>query len=391
MNDKSIFDYPVFALGFRSFFLCAGLSALVLIALWKAMYSGHLQIHTYYPSSLWHAHEMLLGYTIAVIAGFLLTAVKNWTGKMTLSGIPLAVLSLLWLYGRILPFYSGILPDLLIALADFAFLPWLAYQIGKPIVKTRQYYNLVFVALLLLLALGNGLVHAQMLQWTEATAASGIQMVLGVIIIMILIIIGRVFPFFTERGLPGTRCITDVLLDKLCVATAIYLFMVGIFQGTGVILALAAVMAAASNGMRWLNWYMQRVWYVPLLWVLYTGYAWIIIGFVLTGFSAFNLVSSGQVLHAYTMGGIGVLTLGMMARVSLGHTGRALRASRVMAIGFVLINLAVVFRVLLPVVFSGWYVNAIIISSALWLLAFLLFAFIYLPILTTPRIDGRPG
>ena len=391
MNTNKFFEYPLFALGFRAFFLCAGVSALVLIALWKAMYGGHLALANYYPDSLWHAHEMLLGYSTAVIAGFLLTAVRNWTGKDTLAGQQLAMLCLLWIYGRILPFYSGLLPDALIALVDFIFLPLLALSVVRPIIQTRQYVNLVFVGLLLLLMLGNALIHVQVLQWTEETARSGIQIVLGVIIVMILVIAGRIFPFFTERGLPGTMAIRDPLLDKLCIATAAYVFLIGMLQGIGLILALAAALTVIVNTMRWLNWYTQRVWYVPLLWILYTGYAWIIIGFVLTGLSAFDLVNSGLALHAFTMGGIGVMTLGMMARVSLGHTGRALRASQAMTIGFMLINLAVVVRVLLPITFASWYSSAIVISSALWLLTFLLFAFVYMPILVAPRVDGKPG
>ena len=136
---------------------------------------------------------------------------------------------------------------------------------------------------------------------------------------------------------------------------------------------------------------MQRIWYVPLLWILYTGYGWIILGFILTALSAYAWVLPSLALHAFTLGGIGVLTLGMMARVSLGHTGRALRLSNAMAIGFVLINLAALLRVLLPLALPNWY-NLIIYGSTLaWLTAFSLFMFVYAPILTSPRIDGQEG
>jgi uncharacterized protein involved in response to NO len=391
MKTNTVFEYPLFALGFRAFFFCAGVSALVLIVVWKAILAGSLVMENYYPATLWHGHEMLLGYSTAVIAGFLLTAVQNWTGKATTNVGQLAFLCLLWSYGRILPFYSGLIPDGLIALVDFAFLPLLAYRIGKPIIQNRQYVNLLFVGLLILMMLGNALIHAEILQWTIQTSWSGIYLVLGIVIVMILVIAGRVFPFFTERGLPGTLAIRDPLLDKLCIGAAASMFLLQIFQITGLILALVAGLAAVVNCMRWFNWYIQRIWYVPLLWILYTGYAWIIFGFVLTGLSAFSLVMSGLALHAFTMGGIGVLTLGMMSRVALGHTGRALRVSQVITIGFIVINLAVFIRVLLPVTFADWYHSIIVISSALWLVAFCLFAFVYLPILTSPRIDGKPG
>ncbi len=391
MKPQPIFNYPLFALGFRAFFVLAGLAALILIVFWNTLSNGAASSEHYYPSNYWHAHEMLLGYTVAVIAGFLLTAVKNWTGKPTLTGDPLASLCLLWLYGRILPFYAGALPDALIALVDFSFLPVLAYQVSKPIVQAKQYRNLFFIGLVLLLALGNGLIHIEILGLQSNTAATGIQLVVATIIILILIIAGRVFPFFTERGIPGTLIIKNPLLDKLSVASAVIVFALQLFGMSGTLLALAAIVAAAVNVARLSIWYVKRIQYVPLLWVLYTGYGWIILGFMLTVLSAYSVVLPSLALHAFTLGGIGVLTLGMMARVSLGHTGRALKASNALAIAFALINVAALFRVLLPIAMPGWYENLIYVSALSWLAAFSLFVFVYLPILTGARIDGQEG
>ena len=207
MNTHKIFDTPLLGLGFRVFFALAGLSALVLIVLWNAVFNGTLTADNYFANNYWHAHEMLLGYSVAVIAGFLLTAVKNWTGKPTLTGDRLAGLALLWLYGRILPFYAGLLPDAFIALIDFAFLPVLAYQTSKPIMQAKHFKSLIFIGLLLLLTLGNGLIHAEILGLCQNTAWIGIQLVIATIIILILILAGRVFPFFIERGLHGTLII----------------------------------------------------------------------------------------------------------------------------------------------------------------------------------------
>jgi len=391
MKSHPIFDYPLFALGFRAFFALAGLAALILIVFWNAIFNGALTSEHYYPNNYWHAHEMLLGYAVAVIAGFLLTAVKNWTGKPTLTGDQLASLCLLWLYGRILPFYAGLLPDALIALVDFAFLPALAYQVSKPIIEAKQYRNLFFIGLIMLLALGNGLIHAEMLGLQENTATIGIQLVVATIIILILIIAGRVFPFFTERGIPGTLIIRNPLLDSLSVASAVIVFALQIFGISGTLLALAAIVAVAVNVARLSGWYVQRVMYVPLLWVLYAGYGWIILGFMLTVLSAYSVVLPSLALHAFTLGGIGVLTLGMMARVSLGHTGRAMKASNAMAIAFVLINVAALFRVLLPIAMPHWYENLIYVSTLSWLAAFSLFVFVYVPILSSARIDGQDG
>lgn len=391
MKSQPIFDYPLFALGFRAFFALAGLAALILIVFWNAMFKGTLTAEHYFSNNYWHAHEMLLGYAVAVIAGFLLTAVKNWTGKPTITGDPLAGLCLLWLYGRILPFYAGVLPDALIALIDFSFLPALAYQVSKPIIEAKQYRNLFFIGLLLLLALGNGLIHVEMLGLQDNTAATGIQLAVATIIIMILIIAGRVFPFFTERGIPGTLIIKNPLLDSLSVASAVIVFALQLFAISGTLLALAAIAAVAVNSLRLAGWYVQRILYVPLLWVLYAGYGWIILGFMLTVLSAYSVVLPSLALHAFTLGGIGVLTLGMMARVSLGHTGRAMKASNAIAIAFALINIAALFRVLLPIAMPGWYENLIYVSTLSWLAAFSLFVFVYAPILTRARIDGQDG
>ena len=391
MKPLPIFDYPLFALGFRAFFILAGLAALILLVFWNALFNGTLMLGYYFPNSYWHAHEMLLGYAVAVISGFLLTAVKNWTGRPTVAGDQLAGLCLLWLYGRILPFYAGTLPDTLIALADFAFLPALAYQIAKPLIEVRQYRNMFFIGLLLLLAIGNGLIHLEMLGFQKNSAATGIQLVVATIIILILIIAGRVFPFFTERGIPGTLIIRTPLLDNLSIASAIIVFSLQLSGISGALLALSALVAAALNAARLFGWYVQRIWYVPLLWVLYIGYGWIILGFVLTVLSAYSLVMPSLALHAFTLGGIGVLTLGMMARVSLGHTGRSLKASNAIANAFILINAAALFRVLLPIAMPVWYGTLVYLSTLFWLAAFSLFVFVYIPLLTRARIDGQDG
>ncbi|MDX8127733.1 NnrS family protein [Methylomonas sp. OY6] len=390
MNNKPVFDYPLFAMGFRAFFALAGLSALALIAVWNSMSNGSLHIDNYFTGSTWHAHEMLLGYTTAVIAGFLLTAVRNWTGLQTVTPDQLASLCFLWIYGRVLPFYSELLPDLLIGTVDFVFLPVLAYFVGKPILKTGNYQNLIFVALLLLLALGNGLIHAQVLGMA-GNASLGLVLVVTVIVAMILVIAGRVFPFFTERGLSGVICIRNPALDIAAVAVSLAVFALLMLNISGALLAGAAVAAIVINIVRVAAWYNPRIWFVPLLWVLYIGYGWLILGFGLVSLSAFAVVPQSLALHAFTVGGIGILTLGMMARVALGHTGRALKASNVMALAFMLINLAALFRVLFPALLPNWYGGLVMVSTYCWLAAFSLFAFYYSPILTSPRLDGQPG
>ncbi len=391
MNDNKAFDIPFFALGFRTFFALSGLSALVLMVLWRSIYDGSLVLDNYFSNNDWHAHEMLLGYSSAVIAGFLLTAVRNWTGEQTLTGTTLAGLALLWIYGRVLPFYSGLLPDELIALVDFLFLPVLAFSVSRPLLATQYVRGYVFVALLLMMSLGNALIHLDILQWAEDTAWSGFQLVIGLIIITILIVAGRVFPFFTEKGLPGTLPLRNPLFDTLAIVSAGLVFILSFMQISGILLAIAASFAVISNILRVNNWFVFRIWFVPLLWVLYIGYAWIILGFILTALSAFDLVLPTLALHAFTIGGIGVMTLGMMARVSLGHTGRALKASQAMVLAFALINLAALVRIFMPILLPHWYADIIYVSIILWLAAFSLFAYVYAPMLNTARVDGKEG
>lgn len=385
---QKLFDYPLFSLGFRPFFILAGLSAVFLMLLWNAILHGKITTSLYYPGTYWHAHEMLIGYSVAVIAGFLLTAVRNWTGLETVTGEKLAGLCLLWLYGRLMPFYADVIPDGLIALVDIAFLPLLAYLLFRLVMAAKQDRNLIFIGILKLLALGNLLLHLQLLGITESTADTGILLMVATLVILILIVAGRVFPFFTERGLLGFVAIRNQQLDSLALAATFSVFCLQLLHINGIWLALTACTAAVLNGLRMSGWYTQRIWYVPLLWILYIGYGWIMLGFVLTALAAYNIVNQDLALHAFTLGGVGVLTLGMMARVALGHTGRALKVSNIIAITFVLLNLAAVFRILLPALLSSSSTLFIYSATLLWLAAFTLFMVVYLPILTQPRKDA---
>ncbi len=385
-----MYQHPIFALGFRAFFSVSGISALLLIALWLAIYTGNINLINYYPSSFWHAHEMLFGYTAAVIAGFLLTAVKNWTGEPTIIEKPLAALVLLWLAGRLAPFTANYVMPELIALIDILFLPCLAYSLSVPILKAKYTRGLVFIGLIMLMAASNALVHAEMLDYLEQSAWLGLQLMIALVLVMILIIAGRVFPFFTERG-AGVALIKKPLLDGLSIGSAVMVFILQVLDINGGVLAIAAAIAAIINTLRLKNWLVKEIFSIPLLWVLYSGYAWIIIAFGLTIFSAFSIIPATLALHAFTMGGIGVVTLAMMARVSLGHTGRNLQASKQIVIAFFLINFAVFIRVFLPLLIPAGYATFVWIAGIFWIAAFLLFAIVYLPILTTARADGKTG
>lgn len=381
----------LFALGFRPFFLFAGAFALLAMGIWVPIFFNALTLPTYYGELGWHSHEMIFGYSGAVVAGFLLTAVRNWTNSPTPAGGSLAVITILWLLGRILPLFPILLPGWLIALVDLGFFPMLIVGIGIPLLRSGGTRNLIFLPLVGAFVGANLLVHLEVLGLAENIAHRGIFLGLNLLILLIVIMGGRVIPFFTERALQGASPKRHWAIEQLA-PISVLAFIVAEFiapnsRATGIFAALAAIV----NGIRLSGWYTNRFWAVPLLWVLHLGYGWIVVGFVLKALAAFGFISPQFTIHAFTVGAIGVLTLGMMARVSLGHTGRPLKATAATTVAFVLINLAALLRGLLPVFLPQMLLDFVELSGALWIGAFLIFIVVYVPILTAPRIDGRPG
>jgi len=380
----------IFALGFRPFFLLAGWLAILLMAFWVPVFVGGVASDIYYAQIDWHSHEMIFGYTVAVIAGFLLTAVRNWTNTPTPSGLPLAGMGALWLIARILPILVAIFPRWLIAAADLAFLPTFAIGIAVPLLKNNEKQNLIFLPLLAVLWSADLLVHADVLGLAPNLARKGVFLGLDVIILVIVIMGGRVIPFFTERALSVVLKRWRIV-EWLSPVSVVLFLLTELFVPDSVTSASLAALAACANGARLAGWYTPRYWRVPLLWVLHLGYGWIILGFYLKAGTAVGLVPPQFTIHAFTVGGIGVLTLGMMARVSLGHTGRPLKVGAAMTTAFVLINLAAVGRGLLPPFFPQFFSQLIVASGAFWIAAFTIFIIVYTPILIQPRVDGRPG
>jgi uncharacterized protein involved in response to NO len=381
----------LFALGFRPFFLLGGIFAVVLMVIWVPVFVGGAAFNTYYGQIEWHSHEMIFGYTVAVVTGFLFTAVRNWTGKETPTGNLLAGLAALWLLGRILPFVPGAFAKPLIAVIDLSLLPAVAFGIGLPLIRSGETRSLLFLPLLAVLWVGNLLVHAEILGYASHLARTGILLGVDVVVLLIVIMGGRVIPFFTERALPGAAMKRWPLVEWLAPVTVLLFLLAELALPDSRWSATCAALAACVNAVRLAGWYTHRYWRVPLLWVLHLGYGWIVIGFALKAASGFGYVPPQFTIHAFTVGGIGVLTLGMMARVSLGHTARPLTVGMAMIIAFVLVNLAALGRGLLPIFAPQWFSQLIAASGAFWMAAFLIFLFIYAPILTRPRIDGAPG
>ncbi len=377
-------------LGFRPFFLLGGYAAPALIAAWLLAWHGTPpRLATYYGPIHWHSHEMLFGYVVAVISGFLLTAVRNWTGQRTASGVPLGLLALLWLAGRLLPWAAAV-PDGLQAAVDLAFLPALAWALTGPLWAGTNRVNRLFVPLLLAMAVANGLVHAQALGWTTATAARGLDLMLDLVILLLVFVGGRVMPFFTEKAVHGAKPKQRAWVENLGFALLLLLGLLHLVGAPRWLVGVAFIAAGLVQALRLWGWHHRQIWGIPILWVLYTGYAWLVAGLLLSGLSAFALFPPSLATHALTVGGAGVLTLGMMARVALGHTGRDLQTATAINIAFVLINLAAATRVLGPALWPAAYVGWILLAGLLWILAFALFAWRYTPILLRPRADGRP-
>lgn len=378
-----------FALGFRPFFLAAGLYAVLLMALWLLVLRDNLDVGELSPF-VWHGHEMLFGFAVSVIAGFLLTAAQNWTGIRTPSGVPLAMLFLLWLAGR-LGFLIPGLPAGLVAAVDLAFLPALALTLALPILKARQLHNFPFPILLLVLTAANALVHAEALGWTSGTARLGLHLAVYAVVTMIVVMGGRVIPSFTDNKL-RTRARRWKTIERLVPIATLGALASALIAPTSPVTAVLAAIAAAVHAIRLAGWYTHKYWSVPLLWILHLGYAWVVFGFALLALSAAGLSTPAvNALHAFTAGAIGALTLGMMARVSLGHTGRMIEPAPLMTRAFVLINLAALIRVTLPLFYPGVYMQIMTAAGLAWVAAFGLFVVVYAPMLLRPRVDGKPG
>ena len=380
----------LFSLGFRPFFLLAASFAIVQLVIWLSVYIGGVNLATYFGAVLWHGHEMIFGYTTAVIAGFLLTAVPNWTGIATPEGKPLAALATLWVAARVLPFFSKSVPHWFIATVDIAFLPVLAGILAIPLLQARQQRNLVVLLLLGVLAIANVMMHLEALDVTSGTARRGIELAINLILLLIVLVGGRVIPFFAERAVAGMSVRRWPVVEAAAFGSVILLTVTALVYPEPRFVGLLGAFAFLSHAVRLSGWYSKRIWTVPILWVLYLGYGWLVLGFALQTLAMLGVVSRFLSLHAFTVGAIGVLTLGMMARVALGHTGRAMKAAKPMVVAFVLINLAAFLRVVPPIAFPDGYLYFVGASGVLWIMAFSIFLYLYTPMLFAPRVDAQP-
>lgn len=379
--------FALWQLGFRPFYLLASTFAALSVLLWSLQFAGVLPA-PYLAAPVWHAHEMLFGFTLAVVVGFLFTAGRNWSGQPTPTGATLAALAALWLAGRVLVLTPWVWAS---ALANTAFPLAAAVALAIPFVRARNRCNYFFVGLLVLLALATLAVHLDQLELLAVPGWAGIQVALDVVLFILCVMGGRVIPMFTNNGVPGARAQRLPRLEQLALGSVLALLAVDLLPlPAGVPAAIAAAAALAHLG-RWLLWQPWATLRTPLVWVLHLAYAWIPVHLALRALAAAGLATPSAATHALTVGAIGGLVIGMMTRTARGHTARPLRADGRDVACYVLVLAAACVRVLLPIALPALLVEAVLVSGVLWSAGFALYAAAYWNVLTRARLDGREG
>jgi uncharacterized protein involved in response to NO len=384
-------------LGFRPFFLAAGLWSAVALALWIAVLVTGAAVPSRFDPLAWHIHEMLFGFVMAAIAGFLLTAIPNWTGRPAVGGMPLATLAGLWLLGRIAGLVSALVPAWLAIAADLAFPVLFVGVAAREIIAGRNWRNLPIIAPVAVLGAANLLMHLE----TEGivwSAGLGWRLGLTGTLALISVVAGRIVPGFTRNwlarrddphagDLPPSHGWIDRGALGFLHAGLLGWAILPEFRPFGLLL----VLGAALNFWRLLRWRGGATFAEPLLFILHVGYGWLALGALLLGMAALGLdVPQSVAIHALTAGAIGTMTLAVMTRVARGHTGQALAADRTTALIYVLVNLAAALRIA-AAVGGAWTMPLLVLSASLWIAAFGLFVIRYAPMLLRPRSPGEPG
>jgi uncharacterized protein involved in response to NO len=386
---------PLWGRGFRPFFLGAAIHAALVVPLWTAIWLGVLPAPGWLAPTWWHAHEMLFGTVAAAIAGFLLTASPVWAARPALAGRGLFALAGLWAAGRLGMLAAGGLPVGLVAAVDLAFLPAVALVLARTLWGRAQRRNHGIVVVVAALALANAAVHAEALGLASGWAPRALRLAVDGVVVLIVVIGGRITPAFTANALRRAGFAGEVSsapwLDRLAIASVVGVALLDLVAprsaATGVVACAAGVAVAA----RMRGWQTRRTGGDPLVWSLHAGLAWVAIGLLLVGAGDLgNPVLATAGLHALTAGAMGAMILAVMTRVGLGHTGRPLVLPRGALGAYVLVHAGAAARVA-SVLVPGHHAPLLALAGALWAGAFALFAVVYAPILTRPRVDGKPG
>jgi len=371
-------------LGFRPFYLLAALLAALSVPLWALQFSG-LLTQPVLRGSAWHAHEMVFGYALAVVIGFLFTAGRNWSGQPTPTGKPLMALAALWLLARLLVLSPWLWASLLLNLA----VPWAAaWGLWRAPHAAGNKRNYFFVGLLVAMGLASAAVH---LGQAGVLRLPGLNIGLDLLLFMIAVMAGRVVPMFSNNGVPGMRATRQPQVEKAALGSVLLLLALDLLGVEGAVLAAALLAAALAQGLRLALWQPWKSWRNPLVWVLHLAYAWLPVHLLLRAGATLGWIAPGPATHALTLGVIGLITLGMITRTALGHTGRPLKAGPVEISAYLSMLLAALLRVLFPLLAPASLMLGVQLSAALWSLSFVLYLLRYTPLLMRPRPDGQAG
>ena len=380
---------PLLRLGFRPFYLLAALHALLLVPFWVLVHRGALAAPAGLPPVWWHAHEMVYGFAFAVVAGFLFTAVRNWTGQPTPTGWRLGALALSWVAVRVLLLLGFTRAGLLL---EMIFLLLVSVALLVPLVRAANRRN-YFVGLLplVLLAADSAVYAATYVQGFPVTADTMLRLALYLIVLLTGVIGGRVIPMFTLNAVRGLRQFKDARLDRAALAATAVALACDVAGMSGAALLVIALAAAGLQAARLWGWRPLATGTNPLVWILHVSYAWTVIGLVLLALSSTGWIPRALALHAFGLGLVGGLIIGMVTRTALGHTGRMLVAGRAETAMFVLVPLAAALRVFGPLIAPDAYLSWVAWAAVPWSLAFLLYLWVYGPRLCGARVDGRDG
>lgn len=380
--------FALFNLGFRPLYLLAGVFATLSVPYWVAQLNGWLPPPASHSGALWHAHEMIFGYAFAVVIGFLFTAVRNWTNAPTPTGPALAAIAALWLAGRLLTLTPWMFAA---AAADAAFAVAAAVGIGRPLLAAGNRRNYFFIAVVLGFGVANLAFQLGIAGLIDFSVQRGLQIGLDLILFVMIVMGGRVIPMFTANGIPGMQPRRHPHVERVALTSVVLLIAADALGLPPVAIALIAAIAGIAHAVRLALWQPWRTVRKPIVWILHASYAWIAVHLLLRAATLLDLVPASAATHALTVGAIGGLTLGMMTRTARGHTGRPLDTDRMETTAYVLVHLGALVRVFVPLIAPAAYLHAVIASGLLWGVAFLLFTLKFIPILTRPRADGRPG
>ncbi|PVE23019.1 short-chain dehydrogenase [Microvirga sp. KLBC 81] len=379
----------LFSYGFRPFFLFGSLYAGLAILAWLPMFYGGLQLSTAFAPRDWHIHEMLYGYLSAVITGFLLTAVPNWTGRMPLQGKPLIMLVLIWVAGRVAVTMSAWIGWQVSALTDVSFLIVVAAVMAREIVKGKNWRNLKVMVALGILTIGNIAFHLE--AHLLGAAEYGIRIGVAATMMLVMVIGGRIVPSFTRNWLsrenPGRMPASFGTFDMISMAGASLALLVWIALPEWQIAGVALIAAGLVQTVHMARWAGHRTWRDRLVLILHVAYAFVPLGFILTGLASLGLIPAGAGIHAWTGGAMGGMTLAVMSRASLGHTGRALVASRMTQALYLLIVIAAFARIIAALL-PDWTDALLHLAGAAWAGTFIGFALTYWIVFTRPRVKA---